>query len=130
MLCKKVYCAKGEMENRIRKQQLDLFADRTSMHWLSLNQLKLWFSTFAYILLNACRILGMKGTIFFRDQCELIRWKSMRVRTVIKFSVRGIICSFAIGYPWHIEFCQTYRNICSIPLRICESSYPAEYMGV
>ncbi|PIE52095.1 IS1380 family transposase, partial [Candidatus Fermentibacteria bacterium] len=52
-LYEKVYCARGEMENRIKEQQLDLFADRTSTHWVSSNQLRLWFSTFAYILLNA-----------------------------------------------------------------------------
>lgn len=117
-LYEKVYCARGEMENRIKEQQLDLFADRTSTHWVSSNQLRLWFSTFAYILLNACRILGMKGTIFSRAQCRPIRLKLMKIGTAIKFSVRRISISFAIGYPWYKEFCQIHRNICTIPLRI------------
>jgi hypothetical protein len=116
-LYENLYCARGEMENRIKEQQLDLFADRTSTHYLSSNQLRLWFSTFAYILLNACRVLGLKGTSFAKAQCGTIRLKLMKIGAVIRFSVRRILVSFAAGYPWALEFASIYRRICSIPLR-------------
>ena len=66
------------MENMIKEQQLDLFADRTSTHYLSSNQLRLWFSTFAYILMNACRVLGLAGISFAKAQCGIIRLKLLR----------------------------------------------------
>ena len=68
-LCEKLYCAHGEMENRIKEQQLDLFADRSSAHWARANQLRLCFSSFAYVLMHALRRLGTKGTQFARAQC-------------------------------------------------------------
>ncbi len=115
-LYEELYCGRGDMENRIKEQQLDLFADRTSTHYLSSNQLRLWFSTFAYILMNACRVLGLAGTSFARSQCGTIRLKLLKIGAVIKFSVRRILLSFAAGYPWAKEFAQIHRKICSISL--------------
>ena len=65
-LYEKLYCARGEMENRIKEQQLDLFADRTSAHTMRANQLRLYFSSFAYVLMHALRRLGTEGTQFAR----------------------------------------------------------------
>jgi hypothetical protein len=115
-LYEELYCGRGDMENRIKEQQLDLFADRTSTHYLSSNQLRLWFSTFAYILLNALRVLGLAGTSFAKAQCGTIRLKLLKIGAVIKFSVRRILLSLAAGYPWAEGFAQIHRKICSIPL--------------
>jgi hypothetical protein len=116
-LYEEVYCARGEMENRIKEQQLDLFADRTSTHYMTSNQLRLWFSTFAYILLNTCRVLGMEGTSFARAQCGTIRLKLLKIGAVLRFSVRRVLVSFACGYPWAEEYTIIHRRLCSIPLR-------------
>ena len=72
-LYEKLYCARGEMESRLKEQQLDLFADRTSAHTMRANQLRLYFSSFAYVLMHALRRLGTEGTQFARAQCSMIR---------------------------------------------------------
>ena len=74
-LYEKLYCARGDMENRIKEQQLDLFADRTSTHEMRANQLRLYFSSFAYVLLDALRRLGTRGTDLARAQCGTLRLK-------------------------------------------------------
>jgi len=67
-----IYCARGEMENRIKEQQLALFADRTSSTKMQANQLRLWFSTLAYLLIHQLRRLGLKGTALSQAQCDTI----------------------------------------------------------
>ncbi|PIE52091.1 IS1380 family transposase [Candidatus Fermentibacteria bacterium] len=116
-LYEQVYCARGEMENRIKEQQLDLFADRTSTHYMSSNQLRLWFSTFACILLSTFRVLGIEGTSFARAQCGTIRLKLLKIGAVLRFSVRRVLVSFSCGYPWSDEYSIIHRKIRSIPLR-------------
>lgn len=116
-LYEEVYCARGEMENRIKEQQLDLFADRTSTHWLGSNQLRVWFSTVAYMLLNAYRVLGLKGTAFAKAQCGTIRLKLMKIGALLKISVRRVLVSFANGYPWAGEFARIHANLRALPLR-------------
>lgn len=112
-----LYCARGEMENRIKEQQLDLFGDRTSTHWMASNQLRLWCSTAAYILLNACRVLALKGTLFEKAQCGTIRLKLLKIGALISFSVRRIHLSYAHGYPWAADFIRILGNLKAIPLR-------------
>jgi hypothetical protein len=94
VLYEKLYCARGEMENRIKEQQLCLFADRTSTHHLSSNQARLWFSSVAYVLLNELRRLGLSGTELAQARCDTIRTKLLKIGAQVKVTVRrgGCIC--------------------------------------
>jgi hypothetical protein len=85
-----IYCARGEMENRIKEQQLDLFADRTSAHLMQVNQLRLWFASFAYILLAELRRLGLQGSTESRARCQTIRLKLFKIGARVKVSRRRI----------------------------------------
>jgi hypothetical protein len=79
MLYERVYCARGDMENRIKEQQLDLFADRTSAATMRANQLRLWFASFAYVLLEALRRIGLRHTQFQDATCGTIRLKLLKL---------------------------------------------------
>ena len=94
------YCARGEMENRIKEQQLGLFADRTSTSWMRSNQLRLYFSSFAYILVHALRRLGLEGTELAKAQCDTIRLKLLKIGAQIRVSVRKVWISFSESYPY------------------------------
>jgi len=98
-LYEKVYCARGEMENRIKEQQLDLFADRTSTHWLKSNQLRLWLASLGYLLLNEVRRIGLKGTKLAGAYCGTIREKLLKIGARISISVRRIKISLSTAYP-------------------------------
>ena len=78
-LYERVYCARGEIENRIKEQQLDLFADRTSAATMRANQLRLWFASFAYVLLEALRRIGLRHTQFADATCGTIRLKLLKI---------------------------------------------------
>ena len=110
-LYEKIYCARGDMENRIKEQQLALFADRTSSSRMKANQLRLWFSTTAYLLIHQLRRLGLKGTIMARAQCDTIRLKLLKIGAQMKLSVRRIVISLASGYPYEKIFAQAYQNL-------------------
>jgi hypothetical protein len=110
-LYEKIYCARGDMENRIKEQQLALFADRTSSTRMKANQLRLWFSTAAYLLIHQLRRLGLKGTTMARAQCDTIRLKLLKIGAQIKLSVRRILISLASGYPYEKIFAQVYQNL-------------------
>jgi hypothetical protein len=110
-LYEKIYCARGEMENRIKEQQLALFADRTSSSKMKANQLRLWFSTAAYLLLHQLRRLGLKGTTMARARCDTIRLKLLKIGAQLKISVRRILISLASGYPYERIFVQVYQNL-------------------
>ena len=85
------YCAQGEMENRIKEQQLNLFADRTSSHQMQANQLRLYFASFAYVMMHGLRRLGLEGTELARAQCGTIREKVLKVGAEIRVSVRKVM---------------------------------------
>jgi hypothetical protein len=110
-LYEKTYCRRGDMENRIKEQQLALFSDRTSSSTMKANQLRLWFSTAAYLLIHQLRRLGLKGTSMARAQCNTIRLKLLKIGAQIKISVRRILISLATGYPYERIFAQVYRNL-------------------
>ena len=110
-LYEKIYCARGDMENRIKEQQLDLFADRTSTATLHGNQLRLWFSSVAYVLMNELRRLALIGTEMARAQCGTIRTKLLKIGAQIKLSTRRIVISMASGYPFGAIFKQAYENL-------------------
>ena len=94
-----VYCQRGDMENRIKEQQLDLFADRTSCHSFVANQFRLLLSSAAYVLLESLRRLGLEGTELARAQAGTIRLKLLKIGARITFSVRRVILHLAGGYP-------------------------------
>ncbi|EAU67062.1 ISsp1 [Stigmatella aurantiaca DW4/3-1] len=85
-LYEQLYCARGDMENRIKEQQLGLFADRTSAHTLRANQLRLWFASVAYVLLNLLRHFGLKGTELERAQAGTLRLKLLKLAAIVAAS--------------------------------------------
>jgi len=110
------YCARGDMENRI-KEQLMLFSDRTSTHYLRSNQLRLYFSSIAYVLLQMLRRLGLEGTELAKAQCSTIRLKLLKIGALIRITVRKVWISLAGGYPYVALFQQVYEKLCAVPLR-------------
>jgi hypothetical protein len=98
-LYEKIYCARGDMENRIKEQQLCLFADRTSARLMRVNQVRLWMSSVAYMLLDALRRLGLAGTALAHARCDTIRLKLLKIGARIRVSVRRIACSLSSSYP-------------------------------
>ena len=106
-----IYCARGEMENRIKEQQLDLFADRTSAATMRSNQLRLYFSSFAYLLLHHVRRVGLRGTELARAQCGTIRLKLLKIGALVSVSVRRIRLRMASGYPHPHLFWQVLANL-------------------
>lgn len=110
------YCARGDMENRI-KEQLMLFSDRTSTHYLRSNQLRLYFSSVAYVLLQMLRRLGLEGTELAKAQCSSIRLKVLKIGALIRITVRKVWVSLAGGYPYVTLFRQVYEKLCAMPLK-------------
>ena len=111
------YCARGDMENLIKEQQLGLFADRTSTSWMRSNQLRLYFSSFAYILVHALRRWGLEGTELAQAQCGTIRLKLFKIGAQIRVSVRKVWISFSQSYPYLSLFQQVFARLQQIPLR-------------
>jgi hypothetical protein len=105
------YCARGEMENRIKEQQLCLFADRTSAETMRANQLRLYFSSVAYTLLEALRRLGLANTSLAQARCDTIREKVLKIGAQIRVSVRKVWISLAEGCPYKALFRQAYENL-------------------
>ena len=113
----RTYCARGDMENRIKEQQLGLFADRTSTATMHANQLRLYFSSVAYLLMHAFRRSGLKDTLLENAQCETIRLKLLKIGAQIHVTVRRVWFRMAEGYPYADVFAKVYTNLHSIPLR-------------
>ena len=110
-LYEKLYCARGDMENRIKEQQLDLFADRTSTHTMRANQLRLYFSSFAYVLMHALRRLGTEGTELARAQCATLRLKLFKIGAQVRITARRVWLSFSQAYPYAETFAQVLANL-------------------
>jgi hypothetical protein len=98
-LYEKVYCARGEMENRIKECQLDLYADRTSTATMRANQLRLWFASMAYVLLCALRRIALRDTKFAKATCGTIRLKLLKIGALVRVSVRRIKIAMASSCP-------------------------------
>lgn len=111
VLYEKLYCARGEMENRIKEQQLCLFADRTSTHHLSSNQMRLWFSSAAYVLLNELRRLGLTGTDLAQARCDTVRTKLLKIGAQVKVTVRRVWVHLASSYPYATLFAQVLGQL-------------------
>ena len=95
----KLYCARGEMENRIKECQLDLYADRTSTATMRANQLRLWFASMAYVLVCAVRRIGLQQTPFSEATCGTIRLKLLKIGALVRISARRIKIAMASGCP-------------------------------
>ncbi|HEX3485322.1 MAG TPA: IS1380 family transposase, partial [Micropepsaceae bacterium] len=105
------YCARGEMENRIKECQLDLFADRTSAATMQANQLRLWFASMAYVLVESTRRLALAGTEFAKATCGTIRRKLFKIGALVTISVRRIRFAMASGCPYKAAFAAAHRAL-------------------
>jgi hypothetical protein len=103
-LYEKLYCARGEMENRIKECQLDLYADRTSAHTMRANQLRLGFAAIAYVLICALRRIGLAHTQFARASCGTIRLKLLKIGALVRTSVRRIKLAMPSAFPYQAEY--------------------------
>ena len=103
-LYEKLYCARGEMENRIKECQLDLYADRTSAKTMRANQLRLWFTSMAYVLLCALRRISAAHTQFARASCGTIRLKLLKIGALVRTSVRRIKLAMPSAFPYQHEY--------------------------
>ena len=104
------YCARGEMENRI-KEQMCLFADRLSTDEMQGNQLRLYFSALAYTLVEALRRLGLQGTEWAEAQVDTIRLKLFKIAALVRISVRRIVLQFSSAYPWKDLYAQAFHAL-------------------
>ena len=111
-LYEKIYCARGEMENRIKECQTDLFADRTSSATMRANQLRLWFASMAYVLMCALRRIGLRFTQFANATCGTIRLKLLKIGAVVTTSVRRVRIAMASAYPWQNEWELAHAFLC------------------
>lgn len=108
-----LYCARGDMENRIKECQLDLYAGRTSAHTMRANQLRLWFASFAYVLICALRRLGLAHTRLANATCCTIRLKLLKIGAQVRVSVRRIKVAMASACPYADEFALAHARICA-----------------
>ena len=109
-LYEELYCARGDMENRI-KEQFCLFADRVSAETMRANQLRLYLSAMAYVLLCGLRRLGLRGTELAQAQVPTIRTRLLKIGALIRVSVRRVRLSWAASYPWVALFTQVHANL-------------------
>jgi len=106
-----LYCARGDMENRIKEQQLGLFADRTSAQLMAVNQLRLWFSSVAYVLMEELRRLGLAGTALARAQCTTMRLKLLKIGARIRVTSRRVWVMLSSAYPHKAVFLQAFEQL-------------------
>ena len=106
-----LYCARGEMENRIKECQLNLFADRTSAATMRANQLRLWFASVAYVLLDALRRIGLKATKLADATCGSIRLKLLKIGALVRISVRRVKIAMASHHPWRRDWGVAYAAL-------------------
>ena len=120
LLYENVYCARGEMENRIKECQLDLFADRTSTATMRANQLRLWFASMAYVLICALRRIGLAHTQFAEATCGTIRLKLLKIGALVRISAD------ASSWRWHPPTLARPET----PWPTCVSQPPADRLEV
>jgi len=106
-----LYCARGDMENRIKECQLDMFADRTPAATMRANQLRLWFAAMAYVLMCALRRIGLAGTELARATCATIRLKLLKIGAQVRRSVRRIKIAMGSAYPFQAVFAKAYARL-------------------
>jgi hypothetical protein len=106
------YCGRGDMENRIKEQQLFLFAYRTSCATMRANQIRLMLSAVAYVVLRALREFGLAQTELAQAQCDTIRLKLLKIGAIVRISVRRVYLSLSESYPFQAIFVQVCQNLC------------------
>ena len=106
-----LYCARGEMENRIKECQLDLFADRTSARTMRANQLRLWFASMAYVLLEALRRIGLKTTRLAQATAGTIRLRLLKIGALVRISVRRVTVAMASGHPSQCDWAIAHQAL-------------------
>lgn len=109
------YCPRGDMENRIKEQQLELFSDRTSTHSFEGNQLRLWFSAIAYVLMQAFRQQGLANTSLESATVGTIRILLLKLGARVLSSVRRVLISISSSCPYQDIFTIAYQRIQSLP---------------
>lgn len=109
-LYEELYCQRGEMENRV-KEQFQLFSDRTSTHWLWSNQLRLYLSAFAYVLLDTLRRVGLQGTEMAQAEVNTIRLRLLKIGALVRVSTRKIWVSLASAHPIARLFARVYATL-------------------
>jgi Transposase DDE domain group 1 len=110
-LYEELYCARGEMENLLKQQVLDLKADRMSTHLLVSNQLRLWLATFAYLLMERVRTLGCHGTELARATAGTLRVRLLKVAAQVRISVRRVYVQFGSAFPMQELFTHCQRRL-------------------
>jgi len=111
------YCPRGDMENRIKEQQLDLFADRTSSHFMRTNQLRLWFSALAYVLMNALRRHGLKKTRLAKAASGTVRTLLLKIGARVGVSCRRLVAHLSSAAPYQDVYLHAWRNLAAFPMR-------------
>jgi hypothetical protein len=114
-LYEELYCARGEMENRI-KEQFSLFAERVSSETMRANQMRMYFSAMAYVLVSGLRRLGLKGTELEKAQAATIRTRLLKIGAQVRVSVRRVYLAMAASYPWGSLFAQVHAQLRATPL--------------
>jgi len=114
-LYEQIYCARGNMENRIKECQGDLFAGRTSAATMRANQLRLWFASMAYVLLCALRRIGLPHTQFAEATCGTLRLALLRIGALVRRSVRRISVAMASAHPYRDEFALAHARLTAAP---------------
>jgi hypothetical protein len=117
-LYEQFYCARGDMENRIKAQQLDLFADRTSTHWLASNQLRLWFSAFAHLIMSTLQADVLAGTELERASIGQIRLRLFKIAARVRVSVRRIHLELCSAYPLQALFAVVHQRLRALPTAV------------
>jgi hypothetical protein len=105
------YCARANMENQIKQQYLDLDADRTSTHWMASNQLRLWFSTFALLIIQRLRTLALQGTELANSTAGTIRQRLLKIGAIVTVSTRRVYIRLASAFPLQKVFAQAHRAL-------------------
>jgi hypothetical protein len=108
---REVYCARGDMENRIKEQQLYMFADRTSTHWMRSNQVRLYLSSVAYVLMSALRRLALAGTELAQAQCHTLRLKLLKIGAQVRVTVRRVWLHMSEAFPLAEVFLLAWRRL-------------------
>jgi hypothetical protein len=115
-LYEQTYCGRGNMELRIKEQQLDLFADRLSCHGFASNQLRLWLAAFAYVLAERLRAIGLRGTSLATATVGTIRTRLLKIGALFELSVRRVRVRLNSAFPWRELFAQVWRQIRACPI--------------
>jgi hypothetical protein len=116
-LYERIYCARGDMENRIKECQLDLFAGRASAATMRANQLRLWFASMAYVLLCGLRRIGLAHTRFAEATCGTLRLALLKIGALVRVSVRRVKLAMASAHPWRDEFALAHARLTAVAMR-------------